>query len=164
MKYFLCLVFIATVSFGFGQSAAPDHYVVLPFDTAVYTSLPQDGTQATLNDDDVANIDRVLSFCINKYNRSQTTIYKQIVKKLPDQDLNISDYVIDLKRYYRQYIVVYNKRGEKEVWVNCFCNIRSLANWQKKAVIVMGGGNCFFNVRINLTRKSFSDFIVNGLA
>jgi len=164
MKYILCLVFIAAVFFGFGQSATPDHYVILPFDTAVYTSLPQDCTQATLNNDDFANIDRVLSFCINKYNRLQTTVYKQIVKKLPDQDLNINDYVIDLKRYYRQYIVVYNRKGEKEVWVNCFCNIRSLANWRKKAVIVMGGGNCFFNVRINLTRKSFSDFMVNGLA
>jgi hypothetical protein len=91
-------------------------------------------------------------------------VYKEIVKKLPDQDLKIDDYVIDLKRYYRQYIVVYNKRGEKEVWVNCFCNIQSIDYWRQKAVIVMGGGNCFFNVRINLTRKSYSDFMVNGLA
>ena len=164
MKYILCLVFLIFGFTGFGQSAASDHYVILPFDTAVYTSLPPDCTQATLNNEDFANIDRVLSYCINKYNHSQTTTYREIVKKLPDQDLKIDDYVIDLKRYYRQYIVVYNKRGEKEVWVNCFCNIQSLDNWREKAVIVMGGGNCFFNVRINLTRKSFSDFMVNGLA
>ena len=164
MKYILCLVFIVAGFLSYGQSASSDHYVILPFDTAVYTSLPQDCTQATLNIDDFANIERVLSFCVNKYNRSQTTVYREIVKKLPDQDLKINDYVIDLKRYYRQYIVVYNKRGEKEVWVNCFCNIQSLRNWREKAVIVMGGGNCFFNVRINLTRKSFSDFMVNGLA
>jgi len=164
MKYLFYLVFTLAGFFSFGQSASPDHYVILPFDTAVFTSLPPDCTQAALSNDDFANIDRVLSFCVNKYNRSQTTVYKQIVKKLQDQDLNINDYVIDLKRYYRQYIVVYNKKGEKEVWVNCFCSIQSLHNWREKAVIVMGGGNCFFNVRINLTRKSFSDFMVNGLA
>ena len=164
MKYILCLVFLIAGLISRGQSASPDHFVILPFDTAVYTSLPQDGKPATLNNDDFANIDRVLSYCVNKYNRSQTTVYREIVKKLPDQDLKINDYVIDLKRYYRQYIVVYNKRGEKEVWVNCFCNIQSLDNWREKVVTVMGGGNCFFNVRINLTRKSFSDFMVNGLA
>ena len=164
MKYILCLVFLISCFFGRGQSASPDHYVILQFDTTVYTSLPPDCTQATLSNDDFANIDRVLSYCVNKYNHSQTIEYREIVKKLPDQDLKINDYVIDLKRYYRQYIVVYNKRGEKEVWVNCFCNIQSLDNWREKAVIVMGGGNCFFNVRINLTRKSFSDFMVNGLA
>jgi hypothetical protein len=148
----------------YGQTASSDRYVILPFDKSVYTSLPEDCTQAALNNEDFANIERVLSFCVNKYNRSQTTVYRETAKKLPDQELKINDYVIDLKCYYRQYIVVYNKRGEKEVWVNCFCNIQSLNNWREKAVIVMGGGNCFFNVRINLTRKSFSDFMVNGLA
>jgi hypothetical protein len=158
----LCLVFLFA---GFISHGRPLLLIImlLPFDTTVYTSAP-DSTQATLNNDDFANIDRVLSYCINKYNHSQTIEYREIVKKLPDQDLKINDYVIDLKRYYRQYIVVYNKRGEKEVWVNCFCNVQSLDNWREKAVIVMGGGNCFFNVRINLTRKSFSDFMVNGLA
>jgi hypothetical protein len=164
MKYILCLFFFITGCLAYGQSSSPDHYVILPFDKSAYTTLPEDCTQATLNNDDFANIDRVLSFCVNKYNRSQTTVYREIVKKLPDQDLSINDYVIDLKRYYRQYIVVYNKRGEKEVWVNCFCNIQSFDNWREKTVVVMGGGNCFFNVRINLTRKSFSDFMVNGLA
>ena len=164
MKYILFLGFLISGFLSYGQVTPPDHYVILPFDKSVYTSLPEDCTQATLNNDDLANIDRVLSFCVNKYNHSQTTFYKEIVKKLPDQDLKINDYVIDLKRYYRQYIVVYNKHGEKEVWVNCFCNIQPLAHWREKAVIMMGGGNCFFNVRINLTRKSYSDFMVNGLA
>ncbi|HEY2349708.1 MAG TPA: hypothetical protein VGH64_11855 [Puia sp.] len=164
MKYILCLFFLTAGYVNYGQSSSPDRYVILPFDKMTYTSLPAECTQATLNNEDFANIDRVLSFCVNKYNRSQTTVYREIVKKLPDQDLRIDDYVIDLKRYYRQYMVVYNKNGEKEVWVNCFCNIQSLGYWREKAVIVMGGGNCFFNVRINLTRKSFSDFMVNGLA
>jgi hypothetical protein len=164
MKYILCLVLLMISYLNYGQTASSDHFVILPFDTSVYTSLPADCTQATLNNEDFANIERVLSFCVNKYNRSQNTVYREIVKKLPDQDLRIDDYVIDLKRYYRQYVVVFNKRGEKEVWVNCFCNIQSQENWREKAVIVMGGGNCFFNVRINLTRKSFSDFMVNGLA
>ncbi|HZZ75619.1 MAG TPA: hypothetical protein VFE04_06795 [Puia sp.] len=164
MKYILFLVFLISGFLSYGQAAPKDHYVILPFDKSVYTSLSEDCTQATLNNDDIANIERVLSFCVNKYNHSQNNVYKEIVKKLPDQDLRIDDYVIDLKRYYRQYVVVYNKRGEKEVWVNCFCNIQSPGNWREKPVIVMGGGNCFFNVRINLTRKSYSDFMVNGLA
>src|ERR1700681_3201992 len=129
MKYILCFAFSLSGYFNYGQSALPDHYVILPYDKTAFSSLPEDCTTATLNNSDFANIDRVLSYCVNKYNRLQETVYKQTAKKLPDQDLKLDDFVIDLRKYYRQYMVVYNKKGEKEVWVNCFCNTQSLDNW-----------------------------------
>ena len=56
-----------------------------------------------------------------------------------------------------------NSKGEKEVWVNCFCG-----QWDKSSrtnpVIVMDGGNCFFNLKINLTTGQYYELIVNGEA
>ena len=85
-------------------------------------------------------------------------------KKFPQNGFQLKDFIIDLRKYYRQYIVTKNKKGEKEVWVNCFCSIQNMDYWKKQVVFVMDGGNCFFNLKINLSRKSYSDFEVNGEA
>ncbi len=61
-------------------------------------------------------------------------------------------------------MVIKNVKGEKEVWVNCFCSVQYMDYWKKQVVFVKDGGNCFFNVKINITKKSFSDFEVNGEA
>jgi hypothetical protein len=165
MKYLLTLVFFFSCSYDYGQRSFPkDHYVILPFNKDGYAPLPKNSVPATLNDSDFERIDRILSICIDKYNRSQIVEYKKMTKKFPNLGFRLKDFVIDLKRYYRQYIVVKNANGEKEVWVNCFCNIQNMEYWKKQVVFVDDGGNCFFNVRINLTKETFADFIVNGVA
>jgi hypothetical protein len=72
--------------------------------------------------------------------------------------------VIDLKRYKRQYIGVTNEKGEKEVWINCFCidPHNPKMNWKKEFVMVKGGGNCYFNLKVNLTTKKYYDFDTNS--
>lgn len=82
-----------------------------------------------------------------------------------------TSYYIDAnKKYYSQFIVAINKKGEKEVWVNCFCDAfiqeqkPYTINWKKEIVQVEEGGNCFFRLTINLATNSFYDFSVNGFA
>jgi hypothetical protein len=140
------------------------HYVILPFDKNAYPTLAKKSIPSSLNDSDFVIIDRVLSLCIDKYNQEQTTEYEKMIKKFPEDGFQIKDFVIDLKRYYRQYMVIKNAKGEKEVWVNCFCSVQNMDYWTKEIVRVQDGGNCFFNVRINLTKKTFSGFEVNGEA
>ena len=165
MKYLLLLVLLLSCSHNYEQSNLPkDHFVILPYGKDAYTSLPKNSIPAILVDTDFVTIDHLLSICIDKYNQEQTAEYKKMTKKFPDNGSELKNFVIDLKRYYRQYIVVQNSKGEKEVWVNCFCNIQNVDYWKKQVVFVQDGGNCFFNVRINLTKKTFSDFIVNGEA
>jgi hypothetical protein len=126
--------------------------------------LAKNSVPSSLSDSDFVTIDEVLSVCIDKYNREQTIEYKKMVKKFPQNDFQLKDFIINLKMYYRQYIVVKNLKGEKEVWVNCFCTVQNMDYWKKQVVFVDDGGNCFFNVRINLSKRTFTDFIVNGEA
>jgi hypothetical protein len=72
---------------------------------------------------------------------------------------------IDLKsNYYRkQLLTVTNKKGEKEVWVNCFCGTYTM-NWKSEIVSVEDGAGCYFNFKINLNTKVYYDFIVNSAA
>jgi hypothetical protein len=72
MKYFILLALLNPCSYSYGQSHLPkEHYVILPFDKDAYTSLAKNSTPASLNDSDFDIIDQVLSFCIDKYNRSR---------------------------------------------------------------------------------------------
>ena len=106
---------------------------------------------ATLTQDDIISIDSLLIACVNDYNKSLDKDDKQ--------------WRIDLKKrsYKKQLIVVTNKKGEKEVWINCFCSTWD-SRWKTKLMIVHDGGNCYFNFKINLTKKKYYDFGVNGVA
>jgi len=66
--------------------------------------------------------------------------------------------------YYRQVIAVTNSSGRRIVWINCFCMKEELKYWKKDIVMVLDGGNCFFNVKIDLNSGKDFDFMVNGVA
>ena len=105
-----------------------------------------------LTQDELRSIDSVLLISIADYNFS-----------LGKDD---KEWRIDLmKRSYRkQIIAVMNKYGQKEVWVNCFCDAWGSDDWKTKILTVDDGGNCYFNLRINLATKKYSDLMVNGVA
>jgi len=106
---------------------------------------------ATLTQEDIVNIDSLIIACVNDYNDSLDKDHKQ--------------WSIDLKKrnYKKQLMVVANKKGEKEVWVNCFCSTWD-DRWKTELMIVDDGGNCYFNFKINLATKKFYDLGVNGVA
>jgi hypothetical protein len=115
---------------------------------------PFDSTfqQSELTQGEVNVIDSLLIACIKDYNSRLDKKHKQ--------------WTIDPKKYnYRkQLIVVENIKGEKEVWVNCFCNTWGNDNWKREVLNVHDGGQCYFNFKINLTAKRFYNLIVNGVA
>lgn len=135
---------------------------VLPFDSAQHWIF-KGNKQTDLTADDIQNIEAILAKCINNYNIEQEKQFEEINKKNPEYKLEKKDFIIDLKRYKRQYVATINSKGEKEVWVNCFCNTHNL-NWRTESIIVKDGGNCYFNVKINLTSGQFYEFMVNGEA
>jgi len=107
---------------------------------------------ATLTHEDLANIDSLFLACVADYNKPF--------------DKNRSHWRIELnKRTYRkQLIAVTNKKGEKEVWVNCFCDTWGDDRWKTEMLLVDDGGNCYFNFKINLATKQYYELLVNGLA
>jgi len=140
-------------------------YVILP-NTVKWSpwSVDKKYKSETLKESEIIQTELILSKCINKYNISQTRYYEIEKKEFPEHELNIENYIIKLDKYKRQFIAVSNSKGEKEVWVNCFRP--SLNNdksyWRQTIVTVDDGGNYYFNVKINLTKKKYYDLSVNG--
>ena len=71
--------------------------------------------------------------------------------------------IVQPEKYFKQFIVVINVKGEKIVWVNCMCEVFG-DYWKKRIPIVNDGGSCYFRLKINLTKKVVYDFYTNGLA
>ena len=92
----------------------------------------------------------------------------EIASKIyPEEHFKISDFMIDITTYRRQYMLVTNKKGERVVWCNFFCDgIPAYENfdWKHKALGGHGGGNCFFNFKVNLFTGVYYDVWVNAEA
>jgi hypothetical protein len=136
-------------------------YAILKFETTDQRNFTN-AKSTDINFDEIIEIEKLLSKCIEKYILEKQKRYGKLCKENPDFKFDKSEFVIDLTKYKRQIIAVTNDKGEKEVWVNCFCI--NADYWKKEIVTVFDGGQCFFNLKINLTTKKYYDFNVNGVA
>lgn len=114
-----------------------------------------------LTSEDIEKIELILVDFLKEYNPKQEKEYNEIKGKNPNAKIDINHFTIDLGRYKRQYYATTNEKGEKEIWVNCFCNTWD-KNWKENLIFIFDGGNCYFNLKINLTTGMFWDVIVNG--
>ena len=106
----------------------------------------------TLTDDEIFEVDSLVRQCALDYNQSLEDNLKE-------------SYSIDFKKYKykRQYIAVLNNKGEKEVWINAFCSTWDV-RWKKEILLIHDGGNCNFNLKVNLATKTCFEVTVNGYA
>ena len=137
-------------------------FTILPFDSLKYFAF-KTGKPANLTSGDLREIERMLRDCINHYNREREKELKRLKSKFPKRTFDDERYLINLNRYKRQYFAIINEKGEKEVWVNCFCNTDN-SDWKMEPIFVKDGGNCYFNVKINLKTKKYYELAVNGEA
>jgi hypothetical protein len=109
-------------------------------------------TEAQLTREDMEKIDGLFRGCIDRYNLSMRQAKPAYIG-------------IDLKsgKYKRQIIAATSRKGEKEVWINCFCQTHD-RNWKTQLIEVDDGGECYFNMKINLSEKRCYDLVVNGSA
>ena len=135
-------------------------YVILSFHPSA-TWIFQDVQPAALDSADLMAIEQLISESIKEYNTTQVKALEKLKEKDPNATVHKGEYVIDFTTYKRQYVAIINKKGEKEVWVNCFC--MDLKNWRTEIVQVMDGGNCFFHLKINLSKKTYYELSVNGM-
>lgn len=144
-------------------SADTIDFAILPSDSSTHliTGFPRNLETATLNGTDQHLVDSLMEALVADYNA-----------KLPAQEPEPADTTasapspIHLKDYKKQYIAVTNAKGEKEVWANCFCKAIEkrieFVDWKKIPVKVIDGGNCFFNVKLNLAKRKAYDLKVNS--
>lgn len=113
-----------------------------PFDTVQYQS-------ATLTQSEIDQMDSIVISVVSAYNNSLAA----------DHD----EYKIEWQKnaYKKQLVPVLNEKGEKEIWVNCFCDDAD-PNWKKEILIVFDGGPCYFNFKVNLSKRKVYDLEVNG--
>ncbi len=103
---------------------------------------------ATLTADDIDQIEKLIKIKVDSSNRHSNSIY----------------FINNSARYFKQFITTINSKGEKEVWVNCFCDLVFAHDWKNQIVSVMDGGSCFFQFKVNLTKGIIYDFAINGVA
>jgi len=135
---------------------------IFPFDTA-YHWIFKNAKFTELTEQDLKTIEKVLNEFIKDYNHEQELHYYEISREHPEYNLILEQFVIELDNYNRQYVPVINDKGEKEVWINCFCETWD-SDWKNEIIEVDDGGNCFFNLKINLTKEKYYDLMVNGVA
>ena len=142
-------------------------------DTSIYTILPYDTSNqwifqkanaTSLSITEIVKIEEVLQTAISEYNVEQKNEFDSMTKKHPDYELKQHNFIIELTRYKRQYFPIVNEKGEKEVWVNCFCSTWGSDKWKSEIMHVQDGGNCYFNVKVNLTKQIVYELSVNGEA
>ena len=125
---------------------------IIPFDKSRDWLFDKTYSPSTLTENDIEKIERLMTDCVNKYNNKLSSDNKQY-------------FSIDLtkEKYKRQYVAVTNKNGDKEVWINCLCQTHG-DSWKTSIIMVDDGGNCYFNLKINLTKEKCYDLGVNGHA
>lgn len=116
---------------------------------------------ANLTTNDLIEIQQILIKCLDDYNLNQEKQFEKRIKELPESSMDKKDFLIDIKNYKRQYIAIYNDKGEKEVLVNCFCNH---SDWKNTIVGRVELRTCYFSLKVNLTTRKYYDLLVNGVA
>lgn len=89
----------------------------------------------------------------------------QTAEKIMKEAVKTNKRIKDIGYYTRQYQGTLNKKGEKIIWINCFCSAdpnKDFPHWRKEQVFVLDGGACFFNIMINLETGDYYNFFVNG--
>lgn len=71
---------------------------------------------------------------------------------------------LEQHKYYRQYVAAENSKGEKLVWINFFCENNYEPSHVTFILNAADGGNCFFQVKVNLTQKDCYFYMENGEA
>ena len=120
-----------------------------------------------LRQSDILECEKLLKDYIKRYNIKGTEkldSVKRYFREVKHKEVQLYEgqFFINLKKYGRQYIAVKSKANHIIVYLNCFCNPSEFNYRKKDWVFVLDGGNCFFQMKIDLTDKKIFEFSENG--
>lgn len=163
----LCLLVACHIK----KDASEAKQVVFPLATSKYTILPfnesnkylfKDGKETTLSEEELILLEELFQKKRERHNFGQARALAKRNIGNPENALKKTGFELETKGFKRQYLPVINKKDEKEVWINFFCNDNGANYWREKALIVKDGDNCYYNCIINLTTKEVYDLHING--
>lgn len=140
-------------------------YVILPFDSSTnWLSSFKNAKPTKLDQSELVEIEEIIGIAITENNQKQDEELIEHNNTYPENQLTETGYELKLDGFKRQYVSVINQKGEKEIWINFFCNDWNSDKWKSELMIVKDGGNCYFNIKVNLTKKTYSELNINGYA
>jgi len=157
--FLLLFIFLQNLSYCFGQSTAVDtnynsgKIAILNYNETEFPFL-KNCRQASLASNEFTLADEILQIFISDYNIEQT---RQFNSFTPEQQKGHILLLLDLNAFRRQYVPVINQAGEKEIWVNCFCNSLD-KDWKKEIIKSSGERMCNFKIMLNLTLNKYHNF------
>jgi hypothetical protein len=124
----------------------------------------EDSEPTSLNEQELIEIERIIQIAIEKNNKEQADFLAERNSNYPNDPWTETGFELSIKGYYRQYVPVINERGEKEVWINFFCDPWGTTDWKSNILHVDDGGNCYFNLKANLKTGTYYELSINGYA
>lgn len=79
--------------------------------------------------------------------------------------------ISELRKSYRQYLCYINEKGEKIIYINSMCELFTdydednnpiPFDWKNKMVDISDGGECYWNIKINITTTKYYELRING--
>ena len=107
--------------------------------------------------------------------RLAESVVENAIKENNNEYWSILD-TLTAKKYYRQYVFYTDSNNDSIIYINAFCNLLDIPtdssgvmimkpyDWQNNLMIVDDGGDCYWSIKINLTKMTYFDFMVNGEA
>jgi hypothetical protein len=127
-----------------------EKFAVLDFSNQSYSYIFKNAKPTNLNQVDINQVQSLIEKAVKEFNTDK-------------EKMKYYGEIEDLQEYKFQLIPVLNEKNEKEVYVNAFCDDFN-KELKKELVVVDDGGNCFFQLYVNLNTNSYRDFSVNGSA
>jgi len=176
MKIIALIILISTFSFHVTEKATEvnivketqakfslddSDYVILSYNSHL-NWIFKNAKSAELNRQVLNKIEGVLEVAIIENNAIQKASLEKHNKEYPKSKWTETGFELKLDGYKRQYLPIINDKGEKEIWINFFCSDFGSDNWKSEIIIVEDGGNCYFNIKVNLTSMTYSELSING--
>lgn len=126
----------------------------------IFKILPKAARATTLSQAEFTLAKEMAIQCITEYNKN----IKENFKKRGEKGKYARMYQIkSLDSYRVQFVAYINENGEKEIWMNGFCNSFD-KDWRKEIIQVFDGGNSYFRIRLNLSTGKCISIGTNGYA
>jgi hypothetical protein len=124
------------------------HKVILPADPGMEGTFGKNYKNWNPPDNDIETADKLF---IEGFNDQKRGTVNRVLNRKPEE-------------YYRQYVGAIDSTGDKIIWINCFCEKEAdtFKEWKEKIFYVADGGNCFINVKTNISKNKYTEFNVNG--
>ncbi|HVX51460.1 MAG TPA: hypothetical protein VHB48_14955 [Chitinophagaceae bacterium] len=131
--------------------------VVLPF-ASVKTFMDKGFKTSVLNDRDLATVDSLVLKVVHD-NHIGEDLRAVNAGATPAMSLK------QIKNIYNRQVICYaDSHGDKIVWVLYFCSSEQPINSLKNGLVMVDdGGDCFFNFKVNIKKRTAFDVMVNGV-